>query len=195
MIVPLEKIKQLRARTGAGVVDVQEALTASGGNEEKAILWLREKGKASAAKRVSRTTGEGCIGSYVHNNNKIAVLVELRCETDFVARNDKFLELSRNLAMHIAAMDPMVVNPDDMSGDDLAQERDLARKSVERDGKPPALHEKIIEGKLKKFKEERALLTQTYVKDPRKTVGELIAAVEQELGERINVKEFSRIEI
>lgn len=195
MAVTLEQVKELRARTGAGVVDAKEALASSAGDIDKAIMWLREKGKATVAKKADRATNEGVVGSYIHSNEKIAVLASLLCETDFVAQNEKFQELARNIAMHIAAMDPLVVSPDEVPEEQLASERELALKQLALDNKPPEIQEKIVEGKLKKFKEERALLTQPYVKDPKKTVQDVIQEAVQELGENITVKEFTRLSI
>lgn len=195
MNITMEQIKDLRGRTGAGVVDAKQALTESAGDIEKAILWLREKGKGTVAKKSSRETNEGVIGSYVHGNKKIAVLVSLVCETDFVARNEKFQELAQNIAMHIAANDPLVVRPEDISDADVAAEKEFALKQLEKEGKPAAMLEKIVEGKLKKFREERALLTQPYVKDPKKTIEQLLSESVQEIGENISIKEFVRLSI
>jgi len=191
----MEQIKDLRARTGAGVVDAKEALSASEGDMDKAILWLREKGKATVAKKSSRETNEGVIGTYLHGNKKIAVLVSLVCETDFVARNEKFQELAQNIAMHIAASDPLVVRPEDVKEEDVAGEKEFAMKQLEKEGKPANMLEKIVEGKLKKFREERALLTQPYVKNPKQTVEQLITEAVQEIGENISVQEFVRLSI
>lgn len=194
-MITMENIKDLRGRTGAGIVDAKEALTASGGDMEKAILWLREKGKVTVAKKSARETNEGVIGSYIHSNKKVAVLVSLVCETDFVARNEKFQELAQNIAMHIAASDPIVVRPEDIKDEDVAAEKEFAVKQLEQEGKPAAMLEKILEGKLKKFREERALITQPYVKNPKQTIEQLIAQAVQEIGENISVKEFVRISI
>lgn len=191
----MDQIKDLRSRTGAGVVDAKEALMASGGDMDKAILWLREKGKATVAKKSSRETNEGVIGSYVHNNKKVAVLVSLVCETDFVARNDKFQELAQNIAMHIAASEPLVIRPEDVNNEDVAAEKEFALQQLTKEGKPAAMLEKIVEGKLKKFREERALLTQPYVKNPKQTIEQLITEAVQEIGENITVKEFVRLAI
>ena len=195
MNITMEQIKDLRGRTGAGVVDAKQALSESAGDMEKAILWLREKGKGTVAKKSSRETNEGVIGFYVHGNKKIAVLVSLVCETDFVARNQTFQELAQNIAMHIAANDPLVVRPEDISDADVAAEKEFALKQLAKEGKPEAMLEKIVEGKMKKFREERALLTQPYVKDPKKTIEQLLAESVQEIGENISVKEFVRLSI
>ncbi len=195
MTITLEQIKELRTRTGAGVVDVKKALGESEGNVEKAITWLREKGKASAAKKAARVTKEGVIGTYVHSNNKLAVMVSVACETDFVARTDKFQELARNIALHIAAADPVVVSPDQVSDVDVEAEKAIALKQLEGQKKPANIMEKIIEGKTKKFREEKALLTQPYVKNPDITVGDLIKESIGELGENIIVNDFKRLSL
>lgn len=195
MTISLEQVKELRARTGVGVVDAKEALDESKGDVEKAITILREKGKVKAAKKAERETNEGVVASYVHSNNKIAVLVSLVCETDFVARNEKFQELGRNIAMQIAAMDPLVVSPDDVSEEEVAKEKELVEKQLKEDKKPKDIQEKIIKGKLTKFREDRALLKQDFVKEPEKTIEQLIQEAIQELGENISVREFVRLSI
>lgn len=193
MTITLEQVRELRTRTGAGVVDVKKALAETDGNVEKAITWLREKGKATAAKKAARATTEGVIGTYVHSNQKLAVMVALACETDFVARTDKFQELARNIALHIAAADPLVVSPDQVPEAEVEAEKAIALKQLEGQKKPANILEKIIEGKLKKFREEKALVTQSYVKDPDKTVGDLIKELIGELGENITVNDFKRL--
>jgi len=192
MAISMEQIRDLRAQTGAGIVDVKEALTESGGDAQKAITWLREKGKATAAKKADRETKEGVVGVYVHGNNKIAAMVSLSCETDFVARTERFQELARDLAMHVAALDPLVVNPADMPEAEVEAERELAMKQGKESGKPEEIVAKMVEGKLKKFKEERALMTQSFVKDPNQTVEQLVNAAIQELGENITIQSFTR---
>ncbi len=195
MSITMEQIKELRNRTGAGVVDAKNALSESAEDMEKAILWLREKGKGTVAKKSSRETSEGVVGYYLHGNKKIAVLVSLVCETDFVARNEKFQELAQNIAMHIAASDPSVVRPEVVSDEEVEAEKEFALKQLEQEGKPEAMREKIVEGKLKKFREERALLTQMYVKNPKQTIEQLLHDSIQEIGENISVKEFVRLSI
>lgn len=195
MAITMEQIKDLRSRTGAGVVDAKQALEASNGDMEKAILWLREKGKATVAKKSARETHEGVVATYVHGNKKMAVMVAVLCETDFVARNDKFQELAQNIAMHIAASDPLVVKPEDVSDADVEAEKDFAVKQLEKEGKPADMISKIVEGKMNKFRSERALLTQAYVKDPKITVEQLIANAVAEMGENITIQEFKKIAI
>lgn len=191
----MEQVKELRTRTGAGVVDVKKALAETSGDLDKAVTWLREKGKASAAKKGSRQTKEGVIGTYIHSNNKLGVMVALACETDFVARTEKFQELARSIALHIAASDPLVVSPDQVPESEVEAEKSIALKQFEGQKKPQEILEKIVAGKLKKFREERALLSQPFVKDPDKTVGTLIQEAITELGENITVNEFKRLSL
>ena len=195
MTITLDQIKELRSRTGAGVLDAKNALNESDGDLDKAMNWLREKGKASAAKKSARETKEGVVASYVHGNNKVAVLVAVTCETDFVARNEKFQELAKNIALHIVASDPLVVSPDDLSETELGDEIAFIDKQLAEDKKPEDIKAKIKEGKVKKFKEGRALLTQPFVKDPSKTIEDLLKEAISELGENITVAEFKRISI
>lgn len=190
-----EQIKELRARTGAGVVDCQQALKAAQGDLELAITWLRQKGKAAVAKKATRRTNEGIITTYIHGNHKLGVMVSLLCETDFVARNDRFHELARNIALHIAAADPAVVRPEDLPEEIVASERAIAQEQAKSSGKPAAIQEKIVSGKLDSFRQEKALLTQPFVKDLNKTVGELIQEAVLELGENISVGSFSRLTV
>ena len=194
-MITTEKIKELRARTGCGIVDCKEALAEADGDIEGAITILRQRGKAKAAKKAQRATQEGVIVAYIHTNNKIGALVSLLCETDFVARNEKFQKLAHNIALHIAAVDPVAVRPEDISEETIQAERAIATQQAAASGKPPAIQKKMIEGKLKKFREERALLTQPYVKDPARTISDLISEAVAELGENITVSEFARITI
>lgn len=189
------QVKELRRLTGCGIVECSEALKEAGDDIEQAITLLRKKGVVKAAKKADRDTFEGIIASYVHTNGKIAVLVTLLCETDFVARNEVFQELAKNIALHIAAMAPLVVSPDDVGAAELAVERDIALEQAKNSGKPAEIQEKIVEGKLQAFRKERALLTQPFVKEPAKTIEQLIYVAIQELGENITVKEFARLSI
>lgn len=188
----MELIKDLRARTGCGVLDCKEALQEAGDDIEKAIIILRKKGKAQVAKKSGRTTREGVVVSYVHGNNKLGVLVTVLCETDFVARNEKFQALAHDIAMHIAAADPLAVSPDDIDASLIKAEQQLAQEQAAESGKPADIQAKMVEGKLNKFKAERALLKQQFVKDPAKTIEDLINETVQEIGENITVSEFSR---
>lgn len=195
MTITMTQIKELRTRTGAGVVDVKSALAESKGDIEQAITILRKKGKASAAKKATREVKEGIVASYIHSNQKIAVLVSVLCETDFVARSPRFQQVARDIAMHIAAADPAVVSPDDVPEADVEAERQVALGQDAMKGKPAEIQEKILSGKLKKFREDRALLTQPFVKDPNKTVADLIHEAVGELGENITIGEFKRLTI
>ncbi len=195
MTITMEQVKELRARTGAGVVDAQQALQEAEGDIDQAITLLRTKGKASAAKKADRATREGVIGTYIHSNSKVGVMVALLCETDFVARNDKFKELARSIALHIAAADPAVIRPEDVPAEAVEAEKAIALQQAQAAGKPAAIQEKIVEGKLRTFREEQSLLTQKYVKDPSKTIADLLHEAVGELGENVTVGEFKRIDI
>lgn len=190
-----ELIKNLREMTGCGVVDCQQALREEGDDLERAVVLLRQKGKAKAAKKAQRETHEGAVVSYVHSNGKIGVLVSLRCETDFVARNERFLALAHDIALHVAAMDPMAVQTEDIADDLLAEEKSIAEQQAKTSGKPAEIQAKMVEGRLKKFKEERTLLPQAFVKDPNKTVQDLINEAVATLGENITVGGFKRLEV
>ncbi|HLD26284.1 MAG TPA: translation elongation factor Ts [Candidatus Andersenbacteria bacterium] len=193
--ITVGQVKELRALTGCALMDCKEALAASNGDIEQAIMQLRTKGKTHAAKKSARPTAEGAIVSYVHSNGKIGVLVSLLCETDFVSRNEKFQALARDLALHIAAMDPTAVSPEDIPATLLAAEEAIATEQAKTSGKPFEIQQKMIEGKLNKFRAERALLTQSFVKDPNKTITNLINEAIAELGENISVAEFRRLSI
>ncbi len=193
MAITLTQIRELRGRTGAGVVDVKAALAESKGDVEQAITILRKKGKASAAKKAAREVKEGVVASYIHSNQKLAVLVSVLCETDFVARSPRFQQLARDIAMHIAAADPAVVSPDDVPAADVEAERQVALGQDAIVRKPKEIQDKILVGKLKKFREERALLTQPFVKDPSKTMADVIHEAVSELGENITIGEFKRL--
>jgi len=189
-------VKQLREKTGAGMMECKNALVESGGDEEKAINILRERGLASAKKREGRIAAEGIVGSYIHMGGKVGVLVELNCETDFVARGDEFQLLVKDIAMHIAAAEPRYVTRDEIPANVLEQEREIARAQAKNDpknaNKPEQVIEKIVEGRLNKFYEETVLVDQPFVKAPEKTVGELVTEKVSKTGERIAVRRFTR---
>lgn len=191
----MEQIKSLRERTGTGIADIKKALEEANGDEEKAIRILREHGAAKAVKKTDREAKEGFIGSYIHTNGKVGSLVTLYCETDFVARNEDFKALARDIAMHVAAMDPSVVRPEDVPAETVSKERETWTEEIRREEKAEAITEKILIGKEKKFREERALLTQSFVKDPELTIGSLIAENVQKMGENIQIGSFVRFEI
>jgi len=195
MTITTENIRQLRARTGAGIMDVKEALSQADGDEEKAIKILREKGKIKAAKKADRSAEEGMIGVYIHTNKKVAGMVSVRCETDFVARNPIFQDLAKDIAMHIVASEPIAVNADSLPADIVAQEQEAVEKETAALGKPENIAQGIVKGKMDKFRAERALLSQPFVKNPEITVGDLITQKVSELGENIYVESFNRMEL
>ncbi|HJT66159.1 MAG TPA: translation elongation factor Ts [Pyrinomonadaceae bacterium] len=189
-------VKQLREKTGAGMMECKNALVESSGNEERAIEILRERGLASAKKREGRIAAEGIVGSYIHMGGKVGVLVELNCETDFVARGDEFQQLVKDIAMHIAAAEPLYVTREEVPQDVLEKEREIARAQARNDpkmaNKPDQVIDKVVEGRLNKFYEETVLLDQPFVKAPEKTVGELVTEKTAKTGERIAVRRFTR---
>ncbi len=195
MASTIEKIKQLREETAAGMMDVKRALEESAGDLEGARRVLRERGQAIAAKKSSRETHEGLIEAYVHFNGRVGVLVEVNCETDFVARTPEFKEFARNVALHVASMNPAAVSPEDIPQGVLDEERAIAEKKASEMGKPEDITQRIVEGQMKKFVSERALLTQEYVKEPDKTVSDLLQETIQRLGENIVIRRFVRYEL
>lgn len=188
-------VSELRTRTGAGMMDCKRALEEAGGDLGKASEILRLKGMAKAEKRAGRNASEGLVVSYIHHNNQVGVLLELNCETDFVARTDEFGLLAREIALHIASADPIGVNPDDIPADLLDRERRIAEEQVAKEGKPENIRGKIVDGKLKKFVAERTLTEQPFVKDDAKTVGQLLKEASAKLGEAISVRRFARFKI
>ena len=195
MASTIEKIKQLREETAAGMMDVKRALEESGGDLEGARRVLRERGQAIAAKKSSRETHEGLIEAYVHFNGRVGVLVEVNCETDFVSRTPEFRDLARNVALHVASMNPLTVSPENIPQEVLAEERAIAEKQARETGKPENIIERIVEGRMDKFVKEKALLTQDYVKEPDKSVGDLLQETIQKVGENVVVRRFVRYEL
>ncbi len=191
----MELIKDLRARTGAGILDCKKALAEVGADIEKAVDFLREKGLAKAAKKAGREASEGSIFSYIHTNSKVGTLLELNCETDFVARTDEFKTLGKEIAMHIAAASPSYVSPEEVPGDDLEREKEIYRKQALEQGKPAHIVDKIAEGRVQKFYEESCLLEQAYVRNPDKKIKDLVTDEIAKLGENIVVRRFSRFSI
>lgn len=189
-------VKQLREKTGAGMMECKNALVEAAGNEDKAVDILRERGLASAKKREGRIAAEGIVGSYIHMGGKVGVMVELNCETDFVARGDEFQALVKDIAMHIAAAEPRFVSRDEVPANVLDKEREIARAQAKNEpknaNKPDQVIDKIVEGRLNKFYEETVLTDQPFVKDSAKTVGELITEKTAKTGERITVRRFTR---
>ena len=190
-----QDVKKLRDMTGAGMMDCKKAMEETGGDTEKAVDVLRAKGAARAAKRAERSAKQGFIGSYVHFDGKTAVIVELNCETDFVAKTDDFRALAKELALHIASAAPLAVSPADIPSDVVERERHVYEEQVRAEGKPAAIAGKIVEGKLQKFYKENTLLAQAFVKDPDKTIEQLITEVSGKTGEKIEVGRFARFKV
>jgi elongation factor Ts len=188
-------VKELREKSGAPMGDCLKALQEAKGDMEEAFVVLRKRGMASAAKKASRSTNEGAVGTYIHAGGKIGVLIELNCESDFVARTDDFQELLKDIAMHIAAVDPRFVGKDEVTEADLAREKDIFRSQAAATGKPAPVVEKIVEGKMSKFYEEVCLLEQPFIKEASLTIGQLIAQKVAKLGENISVRRFARFKI
>ena len=188
-------VKKLRDMTGAGMMDCKKALTETGGDLEKAIDLLRAKGAAKAAKRAEKSANEGVIGSYIHFDNKTAVIVELNCETDFVANTDDFKGLARDIAMHIASTAPLSISPDEIPAEVIERERAVYLEQAREEGKPDNIAAKMVEGRLQKFFKESTLLAQPFVKDPDMTVEELITQVSSKTGEKIEVARFARMKV
>ncbi len=190
-----EDIVKLRKRTGAGVVDCKKALTESNGDIDKASEWLREKGIAAAAKKADRIAAEGAVCSYIHMGGKIGVLVEINCETDFVARSDNFQELCKNVAMHIAAARPEYVSREEVPSATVEHEKEILRIQALNEGKKPEIVEKMIEGRVNKFYKEICLLDQDYVKNPDITITQLLNEAVLTIGEKITIRRFARFEM
>ncbi len=195
MEISAEKVKELRQRTGIGVMECKEALHECEGDIEKAIAALRKKGYARAKEKMSRETSQGLVQSYIHLEGKIGVLVEVSCESDFVARNAEFKELVKNIAMQIAAASPRYVSADQIPAQELEAEKEIIRAQLADTKKPPQIIEKIVEGKLKKYYEDICLLDQPYIKDDKMSVQQLIATFIAKFGENIRVKRFARFEL
>jgi elongation factor Ts len=193
--VPAQLVKELRERTNAGFADCRSALIEANLDLEKAISVLRKKGQAAAAKKATREATEGLVGSYIHAGGKIGVLVELNCESDFVARTDAFIQLSHDIAMHIAALDPRYVRREEVTPEMLEKEREIYKAQALATGKPEAVVEKITTGKMEKFYEENCLYEQHYIKDESVTIGEMIAQAIAKLGENIAIRRFVRFKV
>jgi elongation factor Ts len=188
----MAQIKTLRQRTGAGILDCKKALTESAGDLDAAVDWLRTKGIANAAKKSSRIASEGLVGSYIHANGKIGVLLEVNCETDFVALNEQFQELVRDVAMHIAAAAPSYVSRDEVPADETAKEREIQLARTIEEGKPEHIAEKIVEGRMNKWYQDICLLEQKFVKSDDKTVERVVQDAVATIGENIKIRRFSR---
>jgi elongation factor Ts len=188
-------VKQLREKTGAGMMDCKKALTECDGDMERAIDFLRKKGLATAQKRAGRAMTEGIIHSYIHMGGKLGVLVEINCETDFVARNEDFQEFAKNMAMHIAASNPLGIKPEDISEDIINREKEIYKAQALELGKPENVVDKIVEGKLNKFIKDNCLLNQAYVRDPDITISDLLNELIAKIGENITVRRFVRYQV
>jgi elongation factor Ts len=195
MQITTEMIKELRSTTGVGILECRKALQAADGDYKKAVDYLREKGMAKAAKRADRDASDGVIELYSHGNGRVGVMVEINCETDFVARGDTFRELAHEIALQIAAEAPLFVDEDDIPEDVLAHEAEIARKRSLEEGKPEKIIDKIVEGRLRKYKEEVCLMKQKYIRDDSLTVKDLIMQNVGSLGENIVVRRFQRWEL
>lgn len=195
MAVNTQLIQQLRERTGAGILDAKKALEEANQDFDKAVEILRKKGQKVAAKKQDRIASEGLVEAYIHGEGRIGVLVKLNCETDFVARTDKFKELAHQVAMHIAAFDPAYISRDNVPAEVIANEKDVYREVLQREGKPEEVMEKIMEGKLNKFFSEVCLLEQEFVLDDKKSVQDIVTEKIAELGENIQVADFKRLSL
>jgi elongation factor Ts len=189
------QVKELREKTGAPMMDCKQALTEAKGDMEQAVVWLRKKGVSVAAKKATRVTSEGSVASYIHAGGKIGVLVEVNCESDFVARTEDFRELIHDIAMHIAASDPKFVRKEDVTPEAYEREKDIYRSQAAATGKPPQVVEKIVEGKMSKFYEEVCLYEQPFIKDQTVSIAQLIATKIGKLGENISVRRFARFKV
>ena len=185
-------VKELREKTGAGMMDCKKALTEAGGDMDKAVDWLRQKGLSAAAKKAGRAATEGAVASYIHGGGKIGVLVEVNCETDFVARNEAFQELVKDIALHVAAAAPRYVRREEVDAAELERELEVYRGQLREQGKPEKIWDKILEGKKERFYQEICLLEQPFVKDPDRTVQQLVTDAVAKIGENITVRRFAR---
>lgn len=192
MSITAAMVKELRDKTNAGMMDCKKALTESGGDMEKAVDWLRQKGLSVAAKRAGRVASEGQVASYIHAGGKLGVMVEVNCETDFTGKTEEMTLFAKDLAMHIAASNPLCVSEEDLPPEVLAREREIYRGQALDQGKPEKIMDKIIEGKLKKFAAESCLMNQAFVKDTDKTIADLVNELRAKTGENIQIRRFAR---
>jgi elongation factor Ts len=193
--ISAELVKQLREKTGAGIMDCKTALAENTGDMEKAVEFLRKKGLATAAKRAGRALSEGTIQSYIHTGGKLGVMVEVGCETDFVAKNEDFQDFARNIAMHIAATNPLGIRPEEIPQEIIDKEMEIYMAQAKETGKPENILEKIAQGKLQKFIKENCLMDQPYVRNPDMTVADLLNELIAKIGENITVKRFTRFQV
>lgn len=190
-----QDVMKLRAQTNAGMMDCKKALTESNGDFEKAAIWLREKGMAAAAKKQSRIASEGVVGSYIHMGGKIGVLVEVNCETDFVAKTQKFMDLVKDIAMQIAAANPKYVRREEVPTEELEKEKEILRAQALNEGKPAQIIERMVEGRVSKFYKDVCLLDQDFVKDSSKTIEQVLNEATLSIGEKISIRRFVRYEM
>lgn len=195
MSIPASLVKQLRDKTNAGMMDCKEALEASGGDFNKAVEYLRKKGLSAATKRSSKAAKDGVVASYIHMQGKIGVLVEVNCETDFVARTEAFQVMAKDIAMHVAASNPTYLNADSVPADVLEREKEIYRSQAKAEGKPEKIFDRIVEGKLKKYYEEVCLMDQKFIKDTNITVATLVQNMIANTGENIMVRRFARFQL
>ncbi|SDL04346.1 elongation factor Ts [Maridesulfovibrio ferrireducens] len=193
--VTAQMVKSLREKTGVGMMDCKKALAECDGNEEKAITYLREKGLSKAAKKAGRATSEGLIGSYMHSNGKLSAIVEVRCETDFVAKSDQFIQLTKDVAMQVAATSPLCVSPDELPQDILEKEKAIYLQQAIAEGKPANIAEKIVVGRIQKYYKEVCLLEQPFIKDDKKTIKDILNETIAILGENMQIGRFARINL
>jgi len=195
MEINAKQVKELRDLTSAGMMECKKALTECNGDMEKAVNWLREKGIAKAVSKAERDTKEGRIYSYIHSNNKLGVLVEINCETDFVARTDQFVQLCKDVAMHIAAANPLAIRASELDPQYIENEKEIYRKKALNDGKPAQVIDKIVEGQVKKLYKDTCLLEQEYIKDEKKTVQDVVNEAISTTGENIQIARFTRYQL
>ncbi len=195
MTITPDMVKELRQRTGSGIMNCKKALEEADGDIEKAIIVLRENGLSTAAKKAGRTASEGLVESYIHGDGRIGVLLEVNCETDFVARNSEFKNFVHEIAMQIAATNPLYIKPEDVPYDVLQNEKTIIKKQVINEGKPENIADKIVNGKIEKYYKENCLLEQEYIRDSNKTIDSLLREMITKLGENIIIKRFARFEI
>ena len=195
MMVTAAMVKELRERTGAGMMDCKKALEQTNGDMEKAIDFLREKGLAAAAKKAGRITAEGMVGSYIHMGGRIGVLIEVNCETDFVAKTEEFKDFVKNMAMQVAASKPLYVSRDEVPADVLEKEKQILRQQAINEGKPEKIVDKMVEGRIEKFYKETCLLEQPYIRDPEKSIQQVLTETIAKIGENISIRRFVRYEM
>lgn len=190
--ITAQSVRMLRQKTGLGMMDCKKALQETGGDSEKAIEYLRKQGLSAVEKRAGRDASEGLIQAYIHQGSRLGVLLEVNCETDFVARTDDFQEFAKDVAMHIAASQPLAVDREGIAADAVARERAIYLEQAKNEGKPAHIAEKIVVGRMEKFYQENCLMEQVFVKNPDQTIGELVTAITAKIGEKITVRRFER---